>query len=119
MAKTADEEFQNETPVQKIHAKPSFLFCSCFFFLACSTELVLLILERQFYSEVVTLSRLQWLEVEVFSASSAFRSGERSASPPASSRRATRQSRWALPGGVMLKTWMRRWEAIWRHTPVQ
>lgn len=76
-----------------------------------------------FYSEVVTLSRLQWLGVKDLSSlcwsSSAFRSGERSASSPPSSRRATRQSRWVLLCGVMLKTRMRRCEAICRHTPVQ
>lgn len=76
--------------------------------------------DRQFYS-VVTLPRLQWLRVEGISPwwlSSAFRSGERSTST-ASSRRANCQSRFVLLGGVMLKTRMRRWEAIWRHTPVQ
>lgn len=100
----------------------SMLFKFFFFWFLLLCGFVFVCSERgQFYSEVVTLSRLQWLEVGglSFSSLSAFKSGERSASPPASSRRANRQSRWLLLGGVMLKTWMRRWDAICRHTPVQ
>ena len=80
---------------------------------------------------VVTLSRLLWLGFDGWgSRSSASRSVRRSlvfssssstssSSSSFSSRRASRQSRRARPSGLMLNTWMRRCEAIWRHTPEQ
>lgn len=68
------------------------------------------------YLTVFTLSRLLW----VWFSCSASRSGAASSLGPASSsRRANCQSLWVWPFGVMLNTWMRRCEAIWRHTPVQ